>query len=111
MFTSSNASERPWPGMAVYAASKAALNTFVVGWNTENPALGATRVTVGPTASTMSRGWDPELGARLREQWAAGGYLGPNPAVQEPEDVALAICNVLRSRTRVTEIRVVPPGV
>lgn len=111
VFVSSNAPERPWPGMVVYAASKAALESLVVGWNNENPDIGATRVVVGPTATTMALGWDPELGARLRDRWVEGGYLGSAPAVQQPSDVAEAICDVLRSSTRITDIRVVPPGV
>jgi hypothetical protein len=56
-------------------------------------------------------GWDPELGGRLRERWAEGGYLSPDPAVQQPEDVAEQVVNVLRSATRITDVRVVPPGV
>lgn len=110
VFISSNAPERPWPGMVVYAASKAALDKLVEGWNHEHPDVGATRVVVGPT-NTSPPAWDMELAARLHALWAAGGYLPENPQVQQPEDVADAVCNVLRSNTRITDVRVVPPGI
>ena len=45
------------------------------------------------------------------EAWSAGGYLADDPQIQQPEDVAAAVCNALRSPTRITDIRVVPPGV
>ena len=111
VFISSNAPERPWPGMVVYAASKAALDALVAGWNHEHPDVGATRVVVGPTETTPPEGWDIDLVGRLHTRWAAEGYLAENPQIQQPEDVAEAVCNVLRSKTRITDVRVVPPGV
>jgi NAD(P)-dependent dehydrogenase (short-subunit alcohol dehydrogenase family) len=111
VFISSNAPERPWPGMVVYAASKAALDSLVAGWNHENPDVGATRVIVGPTFTDTDTGWDIDLAMRLHAQWNAGGYLAEEPQIQQPEDVAEAVCTVLRSNTRITDIRVVPPGV
>lgn len=111
VFISSNAPERPWPGMVVYAASKAALDSLVAGWNHEHPDIGATRVVVGPTFTDTELGWDMDLTISLHAKWAEGGYLGENPQIQQPEDVAEAVCNVLRSNTRITDIRVVPPGV
>ncbi|MDG2029082.1 MAG: SDR family NAD(P)-dependent oxidoreductase [Acidimicrobiales bacterium] len=110
VFISSNAPERPWPGMVVYAASKAALDSLVEGWNHEHPDVGATRVVVGPT-NTSPPDWDMDLAMELHAKWASGGYLPENPQIQEPEDVAQAVCDVLRSNTRITDIRVVPPGI
>lgn len=110
VFVSSNAAERPWPGMVIYAASKAALECFVAGWRNEEPEIAATTVVVGPTLTDALLEGDAELGARLRPRWAAGGYLPENPQIQQPVDVATEICNVLRSNTRVTDVRVVPPG-
>lgn len=111
VFISSNAPERPWPGMVVYAASKAALDALVAGWNHEHPDIGATRVVVGPTMTDTDLGWDPDLAVRLHARWAAEGYLPENPQIQQPEDVAEAVCNALRANNRITDVRVVPPGV
>lgn len=111
VFISSNAPERPWPGMVAYAASKAALDKLVEGWNHEHPDVGATRVVVGPTFTDTDLGWDMDLAMRLHEQWSREGYLAENPQVQQPEDVAEAVCNVLRANTRITDVRVVPPGI
>ena len=111
VFVSSNAPERPWPGMVAYAASKAALDAFVAGWRAEIPEVGATRLVCGPTMTSMSLDWDPELAARLRPRWVEGGYLAAQPQVQQPEDVAHQILNAIRSETRVSDVRVVPPGV
>jgi NAD(P)-dependent dehydrogenase (short-subunit alcohol dehydrogenase family) len=111
VYISSNAPERVWPGMVPYAASKAALDALVTGWNHENPEIGATRVVVGPTFTDTDLGWDMDLTVRLHAEWAAGGYLAEDPQIQQPEDVAEAVCNALRANTRITDIRVVPPGV
>jgi NAD(P)-dependent dehydrogenase (short-subunit alcohol dehydrogenase family) len=111
VFVSSNAAERPWPGMVAYAASKAALDTFIAGWNAEHPDVGATRLVCGPTLTSMSSDWDLELAARLRPRWVEGGYLAAQPQVQQPEDVARQILNAIRAETRITDVRVVPPGV
>jgi NAD(P)-dependent dehydrogenase (short-subunit alcohol dehydrogenase family) len=111
VFISSTAAERPWPGMVAYAASKAALDAFIAGWNAENPEVGATRLVCGPTMTSMSLDWDLELAGRLRPRWVDGGYLAAQPQAQQPEDVARQIVNAICSDTRVTDVRVVPPGV
>jgi NAD(P)-dependent dehydrogenase (short-subunit alcohol dehydrogenase family) len=111
VFVSSNAPERPWPGMVAYAASKAALDAFVAGWRAEIPEVGATRLVCGPTMTSMSLDWDPELAARLRPRWVQGWLPGGAAPVQEPEDVARQILNAIGAETRITDVRVVPPGV
>jgi NAD(P)-dependent dehydrogenase (short-subunit alcohol dehydrogenase family) len=111
VFVSSNAAERPWPGMVAYAASKAALDTFVAGWRHEVPEVGATRLVCGPTMTSMSLDWDPELAGRLRPRWVEGGYLAAQPQVQQAEDVGRQILNAICADTRVSDVRVVPPGV
>ena len=110
VFVSSNAPERPWPGMVAYAASKAALDAFIAGWRAEVPEVGATRLVCGPTMTMTAASWDPEVASRLRPRWEAGGYLSASPQVQQPEDVGREILNAIRSETRVTDIRVMPPG-
>jgi NAD(P)-dependent dehydrogenase (short-subunit alcohol dehydrogenase family) len=110
VFVSSTAPERPWPGMVAYAASKAALDAFVAGWRAEVPEVGATRLVCGPTMTEMGLTWDPDVAMRLRPRWAEGGWLTASTQIQQPEDVAREILNAIRSETRVTDIRVTPPG-
>jgi len=111
VFVSSNATERPWPGMVAYAASKAALDVFVAGLRTEHPEIGATRLVCGPTLTEIGFSMDFEIAARLHPLWVEGAWLAADPVIQQPEDVAREILNAIRSTTRVTDVRVVPPGV
>ena len=40
----------PWPGLAAYAVSKAALDKLVEAWRAEHPEVGFTRLVVGDCA-------------------------------------------------------------
>lgn len=68
----------PWPGLAAYAVSKAALDTMVEAWRTEHPEIGFTRVVVGdcaggegPAATEFANQWDWDLAAELHPVWSA----------------------------------------
>jgi NAD(P)-dependent dehydrogenase (short-subunit alcohol dehydrogenase family) len=70
----------PWPGLAAYAVTKAALDKLVDSWRTEHPALGFTRITVGDCAggrgdsmTEFNHGWDPELAAEIMPLWFEQG--------------------------------------
>ena len=109
VFLSSNSTERPFPGLGVYAASKAALDAFVQAWRSEVPEVPAVRVVVGPTNSgNFTASWDQELAVEMFGRWQEEGYLEARQGVQQPEDVAHEICNVLVSPTWVTDVRVMP---
>lgn len=79
-YLSSNSVARPWPGLGAYAASKAALDTLVEAWRTEEPDVHFTRVVVGPTVTGMADAWDPDLSARMFDRWHREGYLQHEPA-------------------------------
>jgi NAD(P)-dependent dehydrogenase (short-subunit alcohol dehydrogenase family) len=66
----------PWPGLAAYGVSKAALDKLVEAWRVEHPAVGFTRLVVGdcaggegPGMTEFANGWDPELAMELGTIW------------------------------------------
>jgi NAD(P)-dependent dehydrogenase (short-subunit alcohol dehydrogenase family) len=72
----------PWPGLASYAVSKAALDKLVEAWRAEHPDLGFTRITVGECAGGEGEGltgfaddWDGELLGDLVGSWVTRGYM------------------------------------
>ncbi len=81
----------PWPGLAAYTVSKAALDKLVEAWRVEHPAVGFTRVIVGNCAggegasmTEFSAGWSPELAAEVMPGCVARGCLnGPLLEVDE----------------------------
>jgi NAD(P)-dependent dehydrogenase (short-subunit alcohol dehydrogenase family) len=66
----------PWPGLAAYGVSKAALDKLVEAWRVEHPAVGFTRLVVGdcaggegPSMTEFANGWDSELAMELGTIW------------------------------------------
>jgi NAD(P)-dependent dehydrogenase (short-subunit alcohol dehydrogenase family) len=66
----------PWPGLAAYGVSKAALDRLVEAWRAEHPEVGFTRLVVGdcgggegPSRPEFTTGWDPQLTAELAPIW------------------------------------------
>lgn len=90
----------PFPYLVVYATTKAGLETFSVGLANELKPDGI-RVTLlrsGQTAGgEFSAHWDPDLKAKVREDWEQGGYLGriAGRAPQPPDRIAEAVLFVL----------------
>lgn len=75
----------PWPGLAAYAVTKAALDKLVDAWRAEHPSVGFTRVVVGDCAggegdamTEFASGWDEDLRNELIPQWFQKGYLAGN---------------------------------
>ncbi len=72
----------PWPGLAGYVVSKAALDKMVDAWRIEHPEVGFTRLTIGDcvggegdSLTQFANDWDPELAAEVGAQWVARGLL------------------------------------
>jgi NAD(P)-dependent dehydrogenase (short-subunit alcohol dehydrogenase family) len=66
----------PWPGLAAYLVTKAALDKLVEAWRAEHPSRGFTRIVVGDCAggkgdamTEFNQGWDPDLAAELMPLW------------------------------------------
>jgi NAD(P)-dependent dehydrogenase (short-subunit alcohol dehydrogenase family) len=72
----------PWPGLASYTVTKAALDKLVEAWRSEHPDVGFTRLIVGecaggegPAGSQFTASWDPELTGELFTTWMERGLL------------------------------------
>jgi NAD(P)-dependent dehydrogenase (short-subunit alcohol dehydrogenase family) len=92
----------PWPGLGVYAVTKAALDKMVEAWRAEHPTIGFTRVVVGDCAggegdamTEFANNWDPDVAAEFYPIWVARGYL--SGSLIEVEHLVTAIDGVLRS--------------
>jgi NAD(P)-dependent dehydrogenase (short-subunit alcohol dehydrogenase family) len=79
VYVSASSVDRPLPGMGVYAASKAALETMVRAWQAEHPDLCFATVRVGSALGTgVTDSWDTDLLLELAGEWEAAGYLHTN---------------------------------
>lgn len=72
----------PWPGLASYTVTKAALDKLVEAWRAEHPDVGFTRITVGECAggegdggSQLMAEWDLDLTTRLFPVWTERGLI------------------------------------
>jgi NAD(P)-dependent dehydrogenase (short-subunit alcohol dehydrogenase family) len=72
----------PWPGLGVYASSKAALETLVEAWRAEHPEVGFTRIIVGDcaggegdSATEFVNNWDVDLLTELFPIWERRNLL------------------------------------
>lgn len=103
----------PWPGLASYAASKAALNMLVEAWRSEHPELGFTRVYIGESmggegeaTTEFANSWDPELAGQYYPGWIAKGQMsGGN---MHGDAVVEAVTAALDSSARIPSLTVVP---
>jgi NAD(P)-dependent dehydrogenase (short-subunit alcohol dehydrogenase family) len=72
----------PWPGLAAYTVTKAALDKLIEAWRSEHPNVGFTRVIVGDCGggegdaqSHFMDGWDTDLLMKFYPTWQARGLL------------------------------------
>lgn len=72
----------PWPGLAAYTVTKAALDKLVEAWRSEHPDVGFTRLIVGECGggdgdgmSQFTAGWDPDLIGEMFPIWEARGLI------------------------------------
>jgi NAD(P)-dependent dehydrogenase (short-subunit alcohol dehydrogenase family) len=91
----------PWPGLAAYTVTKAALDKLVEAWRAEHPEVAFTRVVVGdctggegPSRTEFAAGWDGELAAELLPLWSARGYL--SGALLDVDELVGVVETVLR---------------
>ncbi len=106
-YLSSDAVGAPRTGLAAYAVSKAALDQLVECWRLEEPDVSFTRVTCGPTLTTIATGWDMDLAARYFGEWmAADPAFGT--AVLTAEDVADRVVTALMAPDAPAVLDVLP---
>ena len=96
----------PWPGIGLYASTKAALNRMIDTWRAEYPHLGFARVGVGPTASGPTTIAVHEGALAHQARWADLGLV--SGAQGESESIARAVALILGDSGRVWDITVQP---
>lgn len=105
----------PWPGLAAYVTSKAALNKLVEAWHTEHPEVGFTRITVGDcgggegdSATGFADSWDRDLAGDLLSTWYSRGYIAG--ALIDPDELVDTVASVLQRRpsARIPSVTIVP---
>jgi NAD(P)-dependent dehydrogenase (short-subunit alcohol dehydrogenase family) len=97
----------PWPGLACYTVTKAAMDKLVEAWRAEHPNVGFTRVVVGDCAggegiaqSQFISDWDLELAAQVYPKWVEGGLLAGT--LMDVDELVGIIDAVLRLGATVT---------
>ena len=90
----------PWPGLAAYLVSKAALDKMVEAWRTEHPEVGFTRVTVGDcpggegeAMTQFANEWDTDLAIELGPVWMQRNLM--NGGLIEVDELVTLVENVV----------------
>ncbi|HVO25431.1 MAG TPA: SDR family oxidoreductase [Candidatus Margulisiibacteriota bacterium] len=105
----------PWPGLAAYTVTKAALDKLVEAWRVEHPAVGFTRVIVGdcaggegPSMTEFTAGWDGELAAEVMPVWVARNYV--SGTLLEVDELVRVVETVLRcgASASIPSVAVIP---
>jgi len=91
----------PWPGLAAYVVSKAALERLIEAWRAEHPSIGFTRVIVGDCAggegdsmTEFTAGWDNQVAAELYPIWAVRNYV--SGSLVDVQELVRMVDTVLR---------------
>lgn len=91
----------PWPGLAAYLVSKAALDKMVEAWRIEHPEVGFTRVTVGDCAggegesmTQFANDWNTDLAVEMGPIWMQRGHM--NGGLIEVDELVQLVHDVLR---------------
>jgi NAD(P)-dependent dehydrogenase (short-subunit alcohol dehydrogenase family) len=96
----------PWPGIGVYASTKAALNRMIETWRSEHPEIGFTRILVGPTGDAATGAqMDPSAVPHMM-RWAGMGVHSGGVAM--PASIAHAVKLVLDDDARIPDVTVQP---
>jgi NAD(P)-dependent dehydrogenase (short-subunit alcohol dehydrogenase family) len=107
----------PWPGLAAYTTSKAALDKLVEVLRAEHPQVGFTRLVVGDCAggegdarTEFPKDWDLTYAAEVHPLWEQRGYM--NGGLIDVAELLRVVDAVLTCRATVSSITLVPrpPG-
>jgi NAD(P)-dependent dehydrogenase (short-subunit alcohol dehydrogenase family) len=95
-----------WPGVGLYAATKAALNRTIDAWRAEHPEIGFSKIFVGPTDGGATQAQADMSAVPLMARWAPGGIC--SGAMCTPECISDAVELVLTSKSRIWDVAVEP---
>jgi NAD(P)-dependent dehydrogenase (short-subunit alcohol dehydrogenase family) len=94
IYLSSDAADRPYPGLVIYGTSKAALSSYTQGLASEFSSLRVTEIVVGPTAGTeVANHFDPDLFGEWLPRWFEQGFVRYD--MLQIDDVASMIVEAL----------------
>jgi NAD(P)-dependent dehydrogenase (short-subunit alcohol dehydrogenase family) len=103
----------PWPGLAAYITSKAALDKLVEVLRAEHPRVGFTRLVVGDCAggegdaqTEFPKDWDLSFAAEVHPIWVQRGYM--NGGLVDVAELLGVVDAVLRCRATVPLVTLVP---
>lgn len=103
----------PWPGLAAYTVSKAALDKLVDALRTEHPGVGFTRVVVGDCAggegdamTEFPSEWDATYAAEIMPTWFQRGYM--NGGLVDVAELLRVVDAVLRCGATIPSVTVTP---
>jgi NAD(P)-dependent dehydrogenase (short-subunit alcohol dehydrogenase family) len=96
----------PWPGLGVYASSKAALNRMIDTWRSEHPDLGFARISVGPTADGATTAEADASAFPHQTRWAGLGLT--SGAAAEARSIARVVSLILTEQCRIWDVTVQP---
>ena len=104
----------PWPGLGVYASTKAALERMVESWELEHRTVRFTRFVVGPSIgdeaspSEFVREFDPEVAVALMPEWSEMDRFGLNLVL--PDDITKALTAILTMQATIPYMAILPPS-
>jgi NAD(P)-dependent dehydrogenase (short-subunit alcohol dehydrogenase family) len=103
----------PWPGLAGYTVTKAALDKLVEAWRAEHPHIGFTRIVVGDCAggegdamTQFANDWDTEYAAEVLPTWLNRGYM--NGGLVEVAELLRVVDTVIYNRAVIPSVTVTP---
>src|SRR3954464_9336643 len=101
----------PWPGLAAYGVSKAALERLIEAWRAEHPDIGFTNLIggecaggAGGSATGFSTGWDRDLTMENYPLWVSRGCI---PGRLMPVEDLIAVVHTVIQTNAATSMPVV----
>jgi NAD(P)-dependent dehydrogenase (short-subunit alcohol dehydrogenase family) len=103
----------PWPGLAAYIVSKAALDKLIDAFRAEHPTIGFTRIVVGDCAggegdamTQFPAEWDMGYAAEVGPTWLQRGYMNGN--LIDVSELLNVVDAVLRCGATIPSVTVTP---
>jgi NAD(P)-dependent dehydrogenase (short-subunit alcohol dehydrogenase family) len=102
----------PWPGLSLYAVSKAALERMVDGWRIEHHDVRFSSVVLGPISSrseapsTFAASWDMTKAGASLEEWTALGLI--NGGLVDSSDLGDQVVAILTTSASFSRVVLEP---
>jgi NAD(P)-dependent dehydrogenase (short-subunit alcohol dehydrogenase family) len=97
----SGSATAPWPGLAAYVVTKAALERLIDAWRVEHPSVGFTRVVVGDcmggdgaSMTQFPNEWNPDLATEFAPVWLERNLM--SGVLLDVEELVSTVYHVLQ---------------